>query len=189
METYTTVKPLVLNPGYTAGRKSALEQLQVAIQDGHIDPPLTDLLTTIATLPFCYTLQSCYGHFVHEKQKNDQNLEPLAPYAATIPEVTWRIAYMAFCIENSRGGRAFCSALRELSTIDPRNIQFGCADWFWDQAVNSYVIQVSPERFMYQDRMVIPMNEALLVEHVRNVLYRQFHELIRAHLSRHTYTQ
>jgi hypothetical protein len=189
METYTGVKPLVYNPGYTAGRKKAIDQLEVEIREGHIDPPIIDLLSKISKFPFCYTLQSCYGHFVHEKQTNDQNYEPLAPYATTISEVTWRIAYMAFCTENSRGGRAFCSALRELTTIDPRTIQIGCADWFRDQTVNSYVIQVSPERFRCQDSMVLSMNEALQVEHVRNLFYQRFHGMISAHRSGDNFIQ
>jgi hypothetical protein len=184
METYTGVKPLEFNPGYTIGRQKAIEQLQSEIRQHHIDPPITDLLLKMSELRTCYPIQSCYGHFVHEKQKEVHNCEPLAPYAATIPEVTWRIAYIAFCIENSRGGRALCSAIRELTTIDPRNIQFGCAEWFREQAVNSYIIQVSPQRFMCQDSMVLPMNEALQVEAVRNLFYQRFNGIISAHLSR-----
>jgi Uncharacterized conserved protein len=189
METYTSVKPLVFNPGYSTGRQNALDQLKVEIRAGRIDPPLIDILTMISGLPCCYTLQSCFGHFVHEKQRNEQNFEPLARYEGTVAEVTWRIAYMAFCIEDSPDGRALCSALQDLTTIDPNNVQFGCADWFLEQCVNSYVFQVSPERFRYQDTMILSMQEALQVEHVRDLLFQRLCRIISAHPTRDGFTQ
>ena len=76
-----------------------------------IDEPIIELINAFNKLPFCFTLQSCYGHFVYSGQNDPQNLEPL-PLTDTIGVVEYRIAYIAFCIENSDQGRKFLEALR-----------------------------------------------------------------------------
>ena len=48
-----------------------------------IDEPIIEIVNAFNTLPYCFTLQSCYGHFVYSGQKSSHNLEPL-PVTDTI---------------------------------------------------------------------------------------------------------
>ena len=100
METFTELKEFVGNPHYKAQRLKSLGDLA----DNMIDVPIIDLINGFNKLPFCFTLQSCYGHFVYNGQKDTHNLEPL-PVKGVIAKVEYRIAYIAFCIENSAAGR------------------------------------------------------------------------------------
>ena len=97
-------------------------------------------------LPYCFTLQNCYGHFVYNGQKDTHNLDPL-PAQDIITEVEYRSACIAFCIENSALGRGLFDALKGTTAIDPENVQFFCAEWFWEKQINSYALQVEPNRF------------------------------------------
>jgi hypothetical protein len=143
-----------------------------------IDEPIVELINTFNRLSYCFTLQSCYGHFVYSGQNDPQNLEPL-PLMDTIGNVEYRIAYIAFCIENSDSGRSFLEALKDIPDIDPYNIQFCCAEWFWEQQVNSYALQVEPDRFKSQDTAILEYKEALIVEKVRNEFFAQLRDLLR----------
>ena len=58
--------------------------------------------------------------------------------------------------------------MTKVPLIEPEYIQFGCAEWFWEQQVNSFVLQVEPKRFMDKDRLNIDYKEALYVEKIRN---------------------
>jgi len=118
-------------------------------------------------LPYCFTLQSCCGHFTCTGREDPYNTEPL-PITDTIRKVEYRIAYMALCIEESVSGSMFLEALKGVTAIDPENVQFGCAEWFWQRQVNSYVVQVEPDRFQFEDRAMLAYNEALKIESVRN---------------------
>ena len=142
-----------------------------------IDMPIIDLINGYNNLPYCFTLQSCYGHFVYNGQKDLHNLEPLPP-KVILGKIEYRIAYIAFCIENSAAGRGLFDTLKEVTSIDPENIQFCCAEWFWDQQVNSYVLQVEPDRFKYQDMATIEFKEALHIEKIRNTFFNRLYELL-----------
>jgi len=142
-----------------------------------IDMPIIDLIKGFNKLPYCFTLQSCYGHFVYEGQKDANNLEPL-PASDTIANVEYRIAYIAFCIENSTSGRVFLEALKKITTIDPEHVQFCCAKWFWNRQVNSYALQVEPDRFKHQDTAVVDSKEALFIEQIRNKIFIRLYELL-----------
>ena len=96
METFTEQKELAENPHYLVQRQKSLCDLT----DDMIDVPIIDLINGFNKLPYCFTLQSCYGHFVYNDQKDFHNFEPL-PIKASIAKVEYRIAYIAFCIENS----------------------------------------------------------------------------------------
>jgi len=166
LKTFTEAKPLLENPHYRSQRKKSLASLS----DGMIDKPIIELINAFNKLPYCFTLQSCYGHFVYSGQNDPQNLEPL-PLTDTIGKVEYRIAYIAFCIENSEGGRNFFEALKGIREIDPENIQFGCASWFWKRQVNSYVLQVEPDRFKSEDKAIVDYREALRLEKTRNKFF------------------
>ena len=173
METFTEPKTWVENPQYRDQRQKCLASLS----DDMIDEPIIELINAFNKLPYCFTLQSCYGHFVYSGQNDPQNLEPL-PMTDTIARVEYRIAYIAFCVENNDLGRMLFDSLRVITDIDPRNIQFGCAEWFWKRQINSYTLQVEPDRFKFEDQVVLDYKEALKIEKVRNKFFVQLKELL-----------
>lgn len=162
METFTDLKELVENPHYRVQRAKSL----CTLSDEKIDDPIIDLVNGFNRLPYAFTLQSCYGHFVY-RGKDLHHLEPL-PATDAIKTVEYRIAYVAFCIENSASGKGLLEALKEMTTIDRENIQFCCAEWFWERQVNSYALQVEPDRFKHQDTAILDHPEALHIEKVRD---------------------
>lgn len=95
-----------------------------------------------------------------------------------MPEVEYRIAYIALCIENSDLGRMFSNALKGIADIDPENIQFCCAEWFWERQVNSCAIQVEPDRFKFEDKAILGYQEALRIEEIRNEFFVRRRELL-----------
>ena len=173
METYTELKELEENPQYEVQKQKTL----CALTDDMIDMPIMDLIKGFNKLPYCFTLQSCYGHFVYNGQKDTHNLDPL-PAQDRIAKVEYRIAYIAFCIENSTSGRELFAALKEITAIDPENVQFCCAEWFWKRQVNSYAMQVEPDRFKRKDTAILDLKEALYIEKIRNEFFIRLHELI-----------
>lgn len=168
METYTDLKELIENPSYSEQRARTLALLR----DGMIDAPIVDLVKSLNALPHCFTLQCCYGHFVYPDQRDPHNLDPL-PVTDTIDRVEYRIAYLSFCVENSGSGRELIETLREITALDPENIQFFCAEWFWERQVNSYALQVMPGRFRHLDSTVLMYEEALHVERLRYEFFQQ----------------
>ena len=173
METFTKLKELAENPHYEAQKQRTLRGLT----DNMIDMPIIDLINGLNRSPHCFTLQSCYGHFVHKDQKDDHNLDPL-PEKAIIGKVKYRIACVVFCIENSASGRGLFEALRKITTIDPDYVQFCCAEWFWKRQVNSYALQVEPDRFKGKDTAMVDFKEALRIEKVRNIFFTRLYELL-----------
>lgn len=174
METFTELKELVENPYYQSQRQKSLADLS----DGVIDLPIIELINAFNQLPYCFTLQSCYGHFIYSGQNDPHNLEPL-PITNTIARVEYKIAYICTCIENSDLGRGLLEDLNEITAIDPENIQFCCAEWFWKRQVNSYALQVQPDRFKHEDSAVLNYREALHIEKIRDEFFVQLQELLR----------
>jgi len=166
LETFTELKELAENPHYQVQRQKSLGDLT----DDMVDVPIIDLINRFNKLPYCFTLQSCYGHFVCNDQKDSHNFEPL-PIKATIAKVEYRIAYIAFCIENSLLGIELFETLKQITAIDPENIQFCCAEWFWKRQVNSYALQVEPDKFKHQDTAILDYKEALHIEKIRNEFF------------------
>ena len=173
METFTELKELVDNPDYQDQRGKFL----AGLSDVMIDAPIIDLIQRFNRLPNCFTIQCCYGHFVFETQTDPYNLMPL-PVNHTIDSVEYRIAYICLCIENSERGRDLLAALGQIPLIDPQNIQFGCAEWFWKKQVNSYALQVQPDRFNQKDSAILDYREALRIEKMRNAFFDRLQGLI-----------
>ncbi|RPH47624.1 MAG: hypothetical protein EHM85_19410 [Desulfobacteraceae bacterium] len=173
LETFTEPKELAENPYYQVQRQKSLGDLT----DDMIDMPIIDLINGFNKLPYCFTLQSCYGHFVYNDQKDSHTLEPL-PVKDTIPKVEYRIAYIAFCIENSLLGRELYETLKKMTAVDPENIQFCCAEWFWKIQINSYALQVEPDRFKLKDTAILDYKEALHIEKIRNEFFFRLYELV-----------
>jgi hypothetical protein len=173
LETFTEPKALVENPHYQGQRRKSL----AGLGDDMIDAPIIDLINGFNKLPYCFTAQSCYGHFIYNNQKDPYNLEPL-PIADTIAGVEYRIAYICLCIENSALGRGLLEALNRITAIDLENIQLCCAEWFWKRQVNSYALQVEPDRFKHKDSANLDYREALHIEKIRNEFFAQLRELL-----------
>jgi hypothetical protein len=166
LETFTEPKELAENPHYQDQRQRTL----AALSDDMIDAPVIDLIKAFNELPYCFTLQSCYGHFVYKGQEDPHNLEPL-PVTDTIAKVEYRIAYISLCVEKSDWGRRLLGALNDVTAMDGENIQFCCAEWFWKRQINSYALQVQPERFKHKDRATLAYREALHIEKTRNKFF------------------
>ena len=173
METFTAIKGFVHNPHYREQRRRVLGELDI----NTIDEPIVQLIDDLAKLPYCFTLQSCCGHFLYDGQEDPNNTQAL-PISAAISRVEYRIAYIALCLQNSDLGKALFQDLSELVSIDPGTIQFGCAEWFWKRQVNSYALQVEPERYKTKDRIVVDYQEALHIEKVRNEFFGEMGRII-----------
>ncbi len=154
------------------------QQCLDSLTDDMIDPPIVKIINGFNKLPYFFTLQCCYGHFVCNGQKDPHNFEPL-PIKEGSNRVEYRIAYIAFCIENSVSGRKLFEVLKEIPAIDPDNIQFCCAAWFWEHQVNSYALQVEPDRFKHQDTAILDYREAMQIEKIRNEFFSRLEEVLR----------
>lgn len=174
METFTEFKPLVENPLYEEHRKASLSKLDI----NTIDAPLIEIINDFAKLPYCFTLQSCYGHFLHDDQKDSRNVEPLSR-SDSVSSVKYKIAYMALCIQKSDRGKLLLQLLRKIPSTDADYVQFGCAQWFWKRQVNSYVLQVEPKRYQTKDMVVVGFQEALHIEKTRNEVFDQLKKIIK----------
>lgn len=182
METFAGPRRFVDNPAYAKNRSLALESLRSLIIHGGIDPPLIGLMELFSRVPHCFTVQSCCGHFVHEAEPDEHNLAQLLPHRGKVGRVHYRIAYIAFVLENSRNGHALCRDLRALASRSPADVQFGSAGWFREHSVNSYQIQVAPERDRCRDSLVVTFDEALELEKVRDRVLRELGTIAKKHI-------
>jgi len=179
VETFTDEKPLTSSPSYDSERRKALEDLENEISNGSIDAPTMDIVEQFTRMPYCYTLQSCWGHFMVKHCVDDRNIRRVAEIGPKGDSLHYRIAYIALCIQNSSEGRALLADMKATPQVDPEFIQFGCADWFWETCVNSYVLQVSPLRNAHEDHFDVSIDEALRIEQARD----RFYERLRGNLS------
>ena len=174
METFCEPKKLVENPFYRERRREMLSTLT----DDMLDGPIIVLINHLNSLSCCFTLQCCFGHFLYNGQKDPHNLAPL-PITDTIAKVEYRLAYVAFCIDNSGPGKNLLATLEQVAVTDPDYIQFGCATWFWEEQVNSYALQVEPRRYKDKDRVTLDYHEARHIETVRNAFFKRLEERLR----------
>lgn len=84
---------LIDNPHFVRQRDETRGRLDLST----IDAPIKNLIQTFAKIPYCFTLQSCFGHFLFEGQKNEYNLMQL-PQSLEFKAVEYRIAYIALCV-------------------------------------------------------------------------------------------
>lgn len=174
METLTEPRPFVESRDYARDREDVLRRLDPA----NIDAPIVELIAAFNTLPFCFTLQSCYGHFISRPGQDDHTLEPVPP--EDCGPVRYRIAYVALCLENTAAGRAFHRSLAQMAADDPDYVQFGSAEWFWERHPNSYALQVEPRRYSRMDEALLGHEEALRVQERRDMLFEDLGRLLRA---------
>ena len=107
METFIPPRPFVPHADYRKVRRIALQGLELEIGKKAIDPLLLPLVREYMSVPHCFTLQCCYGHFVREREPDMENLAPLSNYTKDVGRIEYRFAYIAFCRENSPAGRFF----------------------------------------------------------------------------------
>ena len=179
METYVAPKEFADNPVYDRQRQKYLRDLDMGI----IDAPIVEIVRGFTRLPYCFTLQSCCGHFVYGGQTAPHNLERL-PASDSTESVEYRLAYLALCIQDIPSGRMLHDDLKAVTSVDPDYVQFGCADWFWQMQVNSFVLQVEPERHMTKDTCFVGYQEALHVQETRDRFFGAIGELLREHLKK-----
>jgi len=181
METFTPARPFTLHPGYVAEREQAHRELEEEMCRGSIDPPLLPMIRKCIPITHCFTVQCCFGHFVHDLEPDTENLVSPSLYKVRIEVVRYRIAYLAVCLEDNTPGRKMYSDLEELAVGNPDYILFGSADWFWERMVNTYIIQLEPERLKTKDSGVIAMEEALHIEALREEFFMRLAGIIHKH--------
>ncbi len=179
MQTYVEKKPFVDNPDFVQQRKDAIG----GIDYNYIDDPVVGLISNIAKIPYCFSLQSCCGHFVYLYNRDIHDYGPLKKIDGIL-EVDYRIAYLALCIDNCTEGKELLSYLERVVEIDKDYIQFGCADWFWERQVNSYVLQVQPKRFKHKDRMFVEIQEAYHIEFIKRRFFGMLNLIINCGLKK-----
>jgi len=169
----------VENRGYDRARQKSIAELDLSSVDG----PITDIVEGFTAIPHCFTLQCCYGHFLCAPEQGRHNIDPI-PHGFS-GSATYRIAYIAFCLENSPQGQVLRQSLARLSAIDPEFVQFGSAGWFWERCVNSYALQVEPDAHMLKDEAILGPAEALRTQAVRDRFFEELRVLLAAELREH----
>jgi hypothetical protein len=172
MKTFTSPRELIFSESFGLDRKRAIADINV----NDLDKPLINIVEQFNTLPFCFTLQCCYGHFLYPLQQDPNNLDPLPGYD-TGP-ITYRIAYLAFCIKENSAGKNFCKVMEKVQDMDRDYIQFGSADWFRERCPNSFVLQVEPRKYKYQDQALLDWKEAVHVEETRRLFFERIKRIL-----------
>ena len=173
METFIEARELVPFPAYAAERERALD----AILWDDLDAPVVDVVRSFNELPYLFTLQCCHGHFLTSPGQDEHDLAPLP--VGHSGAVRYRIAYVAFCVQDGEPGRAFLERAQRLpALVDPAYVQFGSAGWFWDQWVDSYVLQVEPAAHRFKDQAALSAGEALHTQRVRDRFFEELRGLL-----------
>jgi hypothetical protein len=172
METLAEPRDFVENLRFAADRQHAVQALDLA----SIDEPIRGIVGGLAVLPHCFTLQSCYGHFLCTPGQDTRSLARLPP--GNVGPVRYRIAYVAFCLENSPRGRAARRALARIPAIDEDYVQFGSAYWFWERHPNSYALQVEPARYATRDEAILDHQEALHTQRIRDLFFVELEKFL-----------
>ena len=179
METFTEPRQFVENPRYSKDRHDTLATLDLRT----IDAPIVDIIDGFATLPHCFTVQSCYGHFLSAPEQDIFSLDPIP--IENIGCIRYRLAYIVFCIDNSPAGRALYNSLAQIPALDPEYAQFGSAEWFWKRYVNSYALQLEPTRYKRKDEAILEHAEALHVQQRRGLFFSKLRDLLETQLNKH----
>lgn len=173
METFVELKKLVQDPDYTDRRKKYLNNLDLNV----IDKPIRKIIECFGNLESCFTLQSCFGHFVYGEEKDIHNIK-LLPNRGIPGSIEYRIAYIALSIQNNEKGQEIVRMLKNIANKDPAYIQFGSAEWFWKSSVNSVVIQVEPECYKSLDKIVTNYHEAAKIQKARDMFFEEIESLV-----------
>lgn len=159
-----------------------MAELERMLASDSIDAPIAGLVERCARIPHCYTIQSCYGHFVCEDGTDVHRLKPILDDLVEDSYVHYRIAYMAFCLKWDASGQRFHDDLAAVTEVDPEYVQFGSADWFWNRCVNTYVLQVEPLRCVMEDSLDVGIREAIRIEAARDEFCSKLEVTIERHI-------
>ncbi|HII99788.1 MAG TPA: hypothetical protein HA272_11185 [Methanoregula sp.] len=184
METFTPPRPFVPHVGYQQDRDRSLRGLEQEIRNGTIDPPILPLVKECIPITHCFTVQCCYGHFVHQLEPDPENLIPVTHYRdrkEEIEPIRYRIAYLALCIEDIPAGHTMYADLQEMADRNPVFIQFGSADWFSERMPNTYCIQLEPERMKTEDSGLVTWEEASRIEELKMPFFTNVTEILLRH--------
>lgn len=173
METFIEARDLVPFPAYAEERARAL----AAIDWEDLDAPVVDVVRALDELPYVFTLQCCHGHFLTGPEQDERDLAPLS--AEHSGAVRYRMAYVAFCVEDCDSGRAFAERASRLPALcEPGYVQFGSAVWFWEKWVDSYVLQVQPAAHRFKDQAALTAGEALRTQRARDRFFEELRGLL-----------
>lgn len=75
MQTFIPERPMIQVPDFQARKTAALKHLA----DAEIDEPVKDTVRLLNSLPWCFTLQCCAGHFAPPGEPNQHTLERVDP--------------------------------------------------------------------------------------------------------------
>ncbi|UCE91579.1 MAG: hypothetical protein JSV90_09340 [Methanobacteriota archaeon] len=182
VETFAEARSLVPDPAYEERRRRSITELDELLSTNSIDEPIADLMRRFARIPCCFTIQSCCGHFVTAGGREETIMKSVLCLCAPDSVVRYRIAYVAFCVQNDPFGRSFLNDLRSVQNVGPDYIQFGSAGWFWDRCANSYVLQVEPDRYVSEDSCEVSVSEAVHSETIRDKFLSRLDEVIGRHI-------
>jgi hypothetical protein len=172
METFAKPRKLVNNPHYEIERMREIRKLSLDT----IDAPIRQIIAEFTDLPYCFTLQSCVGHFVYANGHTIESLDPIPNNDVSL--ITYRISYFAFCIQNSAQGMRLLSNFSKIPSIDTEYVQFGSPEWFWQRQRNSFALQVMPVRFANKDKAIIDYREALRIQKIRDEFIDHLSDLV-----------
>lgn len=178
METFIPLKKFAPNPRFQEQRAKELANLDL----DEIDPPLRDLIQGLSQQPYCFTLQCCYGHFVHKANQDRHSIAPL-PNRDPGGSILYRLAYLTIALEQGPDGLDILREFEDIRRVDPEHIQVGCSSWFWDNQVNTFVIQAEPDRYKHQDTATVNYREAKRLERARGLIFEQLGQFIKHKLA------
>lgn len=176
METFTEPIEFVDDARYAERRAEALSGLDL----DSIDAPIRWIVERFAGIPHCFTLQCCFGHFLFAGNTDERNLNPLPD--EDCGTIRYRIAYIAFCLENSPAGRTLRDALERIPAAAPDDIQFCTVDWFRERYPNNFALQVEPYRLRFQDEAMLEYQEALRIQNSRGLFFTRLEEVLQREL-------
>lgn len=174
METFCIAKYMAPDADFEERRRAAIKEIDLR----QLDTPLRPLIERLSTFPYCFSLQCCWGHFVHDMQPNRHWIGPLGNVWEDAA-ITYRLAYLAVCLKRDESGVKLLHDLKGLTEIDPEYVQFGSAEWFWERRINSYAVQVMPDRFKNRDTAEVGIEEARHLEKVKLRMFEQLDQLMR----------
>ena len=183
METFTSPKEFEEYLFFNQRKKEALKDFYSELKKGLIDRPIIDILKDFNKIPYCFTMQGCYGHFVHKKQKDSHNLESISRHKQK-SNIKYRIAYLAIGLDNNKSGKKMYNDLEKVKDINPDYIQFGSADWFNMKCPNNFILQVEPERDKYKDTSIVEKDEALKLEKAKTNMFDELRKIAKKHLGK-----
>lgn len=173
MQTFVAQRDFAEHDDYEKQRTTTLRNLDLS----KIDSTFVEIIKTLNSIPHCFTLQCCSGHFFNARHRLDTVDDCL--FERNVSGTTqYTIAYIAVCVQKCMFGQGLIERLKKIASMDPGYIQFGCAQWFWQKTVNSYVLQVEPREYRYKDIISLDYPMAIRVQKARDLFMSELQHLV-----------